>query len=101
MFKLSLAVIVASVNAGFYWNDPAYESFIINPNNRLNPSPTTNVYRLEEPVMAKDHCKECLDIRNGKLLSLTEMKAFLKRHVIDTSVPWSEGYRPPPMYVSK
>ncbi len=101
MLKLSLAVVIASINAGFYWNDPAYESFVVNPDNRLNKTFAPYVFKFYPGQKVLPHCQECAEIEKGKPLSVQEMKEVLKRHVLDKENPVADGYRFPPYYVTK
>ena len=101
MLKLSLAVVIASINFGFYWNDPAYESFVVNPHNRLNPNPVPSIYTFDPGQKVLPHCQECAEIEKGKPLSVQELKEVLKRHVVDKDNPGLDQYRFPPYYVTK
>lgn len=101
MIRLSLTVIIASITAGFYWNNPAYDSFIINPSNRLNPQPEPYVWCVLPGQKLKDHCEECTEIRNGKKLTVSEIRDVLKRHVLDKDQPVPDGYSIPPLFVTK
>ncbi len=99
MLKYAMALLMASMTAGFYWNDPAYESFLVNSDNRLRPEQPPSYYRL--PPDWKEHCSECREIRDGKQLTLEEYKAYLKRHVLDEDDYARRKCKPPPYYISR
>lgn len=101
MLKLSLAVVIASINFGFYWNDPAYESFVVNPDNRLNNHPKPYIFAFDPRPTLPSHCQKCEEIETGKLLTVQEIKEILKNHVMNREDLLKRKFRPPPYYVTK